>query len=78
MNKTERIEIRDWYQDAETAPACVIMVLPGADLTPTQIRNVRSACPNWTRDIEQYAQDVDGNVRCRVAAPMCAGDGSTP
>lgn len=64
---TERIEVRDWYQDAETAPACVIMVKPGADLTESQIRKVRAACPNWTRDIEEYAQDADGRARCRVA-----------
>jgi len=65
--KTDRVEVRDWYQDAESAPAYVIMIEPGADLTASQIRKVRSACPNWTKDIEQYAQDTDGQVRCRVA-----------
>jgi len=45
-SKTERIEVRDWYQD---------------------VRKVREACPNWTKDIEEYAQDADGRVRCRVA-----------
>jgi len=66
-SKTDRIEVRDWYQDAETAPACVIMVEPGADPTDSQIRKVRAACPNWTKDIEEYAQDAGGRVRCRVA-----------
>jgi len=65
-NKKERIEVWDWYQHAESAPACVIRVAPGADLTDSQIRKVRRACPNWTQEIEQYAQDADGRVRCRV------------
>jgi len=68
MIKKQRIEVRDWYQDAETAPACVIMVEPGADLTDSQIRKVRAACPNWTKDIEEYAQGSDGSVRCRVVS----------
>ena len=64
MNK--RIEIRDWYQDADTTPACVLRVVPGADLTPAQVAKVRRACPNWTQDVEEYAQDSNGRVRCRV------------
>ena len=69
----QRSEIRDWYQDRDTAAACVIMVIPGADLTTSQVRKVRAACPNWTRDIDEYAQDRDGTVRCRVARAALAG-----
>ena len=64
--KKERIEIRDWYQDPESAPACVIMVAPGDDLTDGQVRKVHRACPNWTMDVEEYAQDPNGRVRVRV------------
>ena len=67
MKKQERVEVRDWYQDQETAPACVLMVAPGADLTDSQIRKVRAACPNWTKDIEEYALKENGSVRCRVS-----------
>ena len=67
QTQRQRVEVRDWYQNADSDPACVIMVAPGADLSAGQVRTVRRACPNWTRDVEQYAQDRDGRVRCRVA-----------
>jgi len=52
----ERIEVRDWYQSPETPPACVLLVAPGADLTEYQARKVRAWCPNWTKDVDEYAQ----------------------
>ena len=68
MNK-ERIEVRDWYQDPETAPACALRVAPGADLTSNQVRKVRESCPNGTLAIEDYAQDPDGHLHYRVRIP---------
>ena len=53
-NAKQQVEIRDWYQDEHTAPACAIRVEPGCDLTPSQVSKVRAACPNWTRDVEEY------------------------
>ena len=66
MTQRQRVEVRDWYQSADTAPACVIMVAPGADLSAGQVRKVNRACHNMPRNVEQYAQDSDGNVRWRV------------